>query len=93
MPKTFVCFCEDVTELEIREAVRAGHDDLESLKRYLAAGTGACQAKMCVATMLRIIDEETKKNVEGSPPLVSRPPLLMTPLGFFAARDDEEVEP
>ena len=39
MPKTLICLCEDVTAEEIREAVRAGHDDLESLKRYLAVGT------------------------------------------------------
>ena len=93
MPKTFICLCEDITETEIRQAVRAGHGDLESLKRYLAAGTGACQAKMCVAGMLRIIEEETQMSPEGAKPLVSRPPLSMTPLNFFAGDDDKEQKP
>ena len=92
MPKTLICLCEDVTEIEIREAVRAGHDDLESLKRYLAVGTGACQAKMCVGAMLRIIEEETGKDIADAAPLVSRPPLSMTPLGYFAGLEKEGVE-
>jgi bacterioferritin-associated ferredoxin len=85
--KTLVCWCEDVTEIEIREAVRMGCRDLESLKRYLAVGTGACQSKGCAAVMVRILEEETGASLAGSTPFVARPPASMTPLGFFAAGD------
>ncbi|MCL4235739.1 MAG: (2Fe-2S)-binding protein [Deltaproteobacteria bacterium] len=88
--KTLVCWCEDVTEIEIREAIRGGCRDLESLKRFLAVGTGACQAKGCVAAMVRLLEEETGTSFVGSAPFVSRPPTSMTTLADFAGRDASE---
>ncbi len=89
MPKTLVCFCEDVTDREVRRAIRDGCRDLESLKRYLAVGTGACQSKSCVVALVKILEEETGESFEGASPFVARPPAG-TPLAFFAAPDETE---
>lgn len=90
MAKTMLCHCEEITELEVRRAIRAGYRDLESLKRYLAAGTGVCQARSCLVALVRVIQEETGTSLEGAAPLVSRPPLGLTPLGAFCSLGDEE---
>jgi bacterioferritin-associated ferredoxin len=34
MGKKIVCRCQDVTEDEIKDAIRQGYTDLESLKRF-----------------------------------------------------------
>lgn len=90
MSKTMVCRCEDVPEAEIRDAVKSGLRDMESLKRYLAIGTGACQGKHCMNAIAKILEEESGQSVEGVAPYVARPPVSMTPLGDFAARDESE---
>ncbi|UJR83075.1 (2Fe-2S)-binding protein [Sandaracinus amylolyticus] len=71
--KILACRCEDVTTHEIEEAVRAGHRDLESLKRYTGFGTGWCQGKQCVALCARLLVE-----LGGDPPdapITPRPPF------------------
>lgn len=83
MSKTIICRCEDVTAKEIKKAIADGHHDIESLKRYLSIGTGPCQAKNCLALLTRILIEEGILSVEDALPIVSRPPVFMTPLKYF----------
>jgi len=85
--KTIICRCEDVTEAEVREAIAHGMRDIESLKRYLAVGTGACQGKNCLAALARILVEEGVP-AEDIKPMVSRPPLAWAPLGAFAGESE-----
>jgi NAD(P)H-nitrite reductase large subunit len=73
-----VCRCEEVTEEEIREAVRGGCHDLDSVKRMTRAGMGMCQSKMCENVISRIIREETGKEAEDVVPFTVRPPLRPT---------------
>jgi bacterioferritin-associated ferredoxin len=80
--KTLACRCEDVTVHEIEEAVRAGHRDLESLKRYTGFGTGFCQGKQCVALCARLL-----VRCGGDPPsipITPRPPFHPVPLAHLA---------
>ena len=86
--KTILCRCEDVTLLEVKEAIAAGMRDIESLKRYLAIGTGPCQGKNCLAALARVLLEEGVP-VEEIQPMVSRAPLAWTPLGAFAGEKRE----
>jgi len=81
--KTLLCRCEDVTEPEVRDAIRHGMRDIESIKRYLSVGTGPCQGKNCLAQLAAILMEEGVA-AENIQPMVSRPPLAWTPLGAFA---------
>ena len=82
MTKAMLCRCEDVTVREVEEAFRAGHSDLESVKRYTGLGTGWCQGKQCVVPCARFIADRT-----GSAPrlpITPRPPLHPVPMGFLA---------
>jgi sarcosine oxidase subunit beta len=92
MGKTIICRCEDVTVDEIRRAIAEGFDDIESIKRLLAVGTGPCQAKNCLAALTRLLIEEGKLDPKQAIPIVSRPPLAMTPLACFAGETFGEDE-
>ena len=88
--KIVVCRCEDVTTHEIDEAVKAGHRDLESLKRYTGFGTGFCQGKQCVALCARILVE-----LGGEPPalpITPRPPFHPVSIAHLARVLAEEGE-
>jgi len=49
MVKKFVCRCHDVTESDIKAAIKSGYDDLETLKRITGVTTGHCQGKTCLS--------------------------------------------
>ncbi|MDP8255672.1 MAG: (2Fe-2S)-binding protein [Candidatus Alcyoniella australis] len=88
MSKTIVCRCEDVTQAQIEQAIKDGMRDIESLKRYLAIGTGPCQGKNCLVIVARML-EQAGVPCEQIQPITPRPPLIPTPLDFFIGQDDE----
>ncbi len=55
-----VCRCEQVTEAEIREAIRrpVGARTLDAVKRRTRAGMGRCQGGFCSPRVLEILTEE-----------------------------------
>lgn len=57
---TLVCRCEQVTEAEIREAIRrpVGARTLDAVKRRTRAGMGRCQGGFCSPRVLEILAEE-----------------------------------
>lgn len=59
-----VCRCENVSEYEIREAIRKGHYTLDGIKFYTRAGMGRCQGGFCSYKILKIIQEETGIEME-----------------------------
>lgn len=74
-----VCRCENVTEGEIREAIRRtpGARSMDGIKRRVRAGMGRCQAGFCTPRVMEILSEELKipmeevcKNVPGSELLI-----------------------
>ena len=68
MGKKFVCFCEDLTEEDVLEAIRVGYDDIESLKRYAGFSTGPCQGKTCMLQVLRLLaTEKTPETLRPTP--------------------------
>jgi bacterioferritin-associated ferredoxin len=88
--KKIVCFCEDVTEEEIRGAIEQGFRDIESLKRFTGTFMGPCQGKLCAMNVIRVFAEKTGKPIEdvGIPTL--RPPIKPIPLGVLAAETERE---
>lgn len=86
--KIVVCRCEDVTTHEIDEALRAGHRDLESLKRYTGFGTGWCQGKQCVALCARLLEQRGGES-PGSP-ITPRPPFHPISIAHLARVLGEE---
>ena len=53
-----VCRCEQITEGEIREAIRRGARSLDGVKRRVRAGMGRCQGGFCSPRTLELLHEE-----------------------------------
>ncbi len=54
----YICRCEEVTEQEIREAIRTGARSVVEVKRWTRAGMGICQGRSCRRLVERILAEE-----------------------------------
>lgn len=87
-PKCMVCTCEDVNDVELRDAIARGCRDLESLKRYTGFGTGPCQGKTCVTLARRILAQETGAKEADLGAITFRPPVQPVPLRFLAGEDE-----
>jgi len=59
---SLVCRCEQVTEAEIRAAIRrpVGATTIDGVKRRTRAGMGRCQGGFCSPRVLEILSEELK---------------------------------
>jgi sarcosine oxidase subunit beta len=88
--KILICRCEDVLLSEIEQAIEAGHDDIESLKRYTGFGTGVCQGKSCVAAVARVLCQRTGIAPGLLSPFTPRPPIAPLPLRLLAVADEED---
>ncbi|WP_290899622.1 (2Fe-2S)-binding protein [Ferroglobus sp.] len=86
--RKIVCRCEDITEEEIIHAIEEGYDDIESLKRYTGATTGACQGKGCLMHILRILSQKTGKSPEEIGITTQRPPV--NPVPFYVLAEGEK---
>ena len=82
--KKFVCYCEDVTEKDLHDAVAEGFDDMQTLKRYSTDSMGPCQGKMCLKATIGICAEATDRNIEETGTTTSRPPIQPVRLGVLA---------
>ena len=76
-----VCRCEQVSEGEIRDAIRRNPPafDIDSVKRRTRSGMGRCQGGFCSPYVMRLIAEEHGMNMEdvtksgpGSNPLTGK---------------------
>ena len=59
---TVVCRCEQITEGEIREAIRRGARSLDGVKRRVRAGMGRCQGGFCGPKVMEILCRELDAN-------------------------------
>lgn len=84
-----ICRCEEVTERQVREAVRAGWHTLEEVKRVLRTGMGHCQGRGCARLISRIIQEETGIPAASQKLPTSRPPLRPLSIGLLGSYQDD----
>lgn len=70
-----VCRCMEVTEGEVRDAIRSGCDTLSAVKKMTKAGMGLCQGRTCEQTIGRLIAEETGISLSQLSPRSIRPPV------------------
>ena len=49
----YVCFCNKVTDKEIRQAVEAGHDSLDALRSELKVGTCCGRCNDCARQLIQ----------------------------------------
>jgi len=75
-----LCRCGEVSEEEIREAIRNGAQDLDAIKRMTRAGMGLCQGKTCGQLIRRILKEMTGQKDEQIKPFTTRAPLRALPI-------------
>ncbi|MGQ9678487.1 MAG: (2Fe-2S)-binding protein [bacterium] len=85
-----VCRCEDITEDEIRDVIRAGYHSLEEVKRILRTGMGHCGGRGCLKVVARLIEEETGIPITRQEFPVSRPPLKPVSLGQLGLTTHEQ---
>lgn len=52
-----ICRCEQVSEGEIREAIRRGAKSTEAVKRRVSAGMGRCQGSYCRQQIIKMLEE------------------------------------
>ena len=84
-----VCRCEDITEEEIRAAIREGARSLEELKRILRVGMGPCQGRTCGPLIVRILAQELKASPDSFAEWRKRPPLKPVVLGSLIPKQSE----
>lgn len=56
----YTCLCNCVTEAEIRQAVRMGHDTLDKIQNFNFATVGPCGGS-CLQSVIRIIEDEVNQ--------------------------------
>ena len=73
--RILVCRCMEVTEDEVRNAVKQGARTVDAVKRVTQACFGLCQSKTCFNIIARIISEETGIPVSEIGPIRIRIPV------------------
>ncbi|NIQ32410.1 MAG: FAD-dependent oxidoreductase [Nitrososphaeria archaeon] len=87
--RRYVCFCEDVNESEIVNAIHQGYSHIEMLKRYTGVSTGSCQGKFCLISLIEILAKETGKSFDEVGVPTQRPPIKPVYLSDLASEDVE----
>lgn len=86
----YICRCNEVTDDEVRQAVRDGAHTVAAVKLATRAGMGLCQGRTCRRLVSRIIAEETGQHPADILPATVRPPVRTLTLGALAGGEDDE---
>ena len=81
--ETITCFCEDISEEEIVQAIEEGYTTPKEIKQHLRAGMGECQGRGCMLQIMRLISQNTGKPRELILPPSVRPPIIPVPIGLL----------
>ena len=83
-----ICRCEEITDDEIRDAIRKFNlGTIDAVKRLTRAGMGLCQGRTCASLLTKIIAEETNKKVNELLPLSKRPPVRPVKIEFLTREE------
>ena len=75
-----ICRCEEITREEIITAIRAGRHTVDSIRRALRAGMGACQGRTCGRLIMNLLLEEGVQTHETLAYAKARFPLVPLPV-------------
>ncbi|GEM_PF-335774 len=90
-PDRIVCRCEEVTEQEVREAIRRYQTtSVNEVKKLTRVGMGPCQSKICEDVVRRLIREELGR-LEDTP-LHVRLPIRPVTVTAFVDTEQEKTE-
>ncbi len=90
--KRFLCYCEDVTDVDLQTAIVEGYDSLELLKRYSTISMGPCQGRMCSMNTVHLCARANGIRVQETGKTTSRPPVVPVTLGALAGQNMEPVQ-
>ncbi|MDP2861837.1 MAG: 2Fe-2S iron-sulfur cluster-binding protein [Desulfobacterales bacterium] len=86
--KTFICFDEDTTVKNIKQAIDMGFDVPELIKRFTSAGTGPGQGGIPGHNLPLYVAQYTASTTPPKPTTV-RPPLVPTFLATYAGTNHD----
>jgi len=86
----YVCRCEEVTEKEIREAIRAGARTVTEVKRWTRAGMGICQGRSCKRLVERLLSEELGVSPADLEPSTVRPPIRPISISAIEMKENSD---
>lgn len=72
---TIICRCEELSLIEIKDAVNQGFVDIEEIKRLTRCGMGNCQGLNCEPVLKEIVERIKKDDSLGNPYLKRRTPI------------------
>lgn len=84
-----VCRCGRVTKEQVKDEIRKGVRDLNSMKATLRTGMGACGGKTCNELIMRIFREEGI-DLKDVTPGTRRPLLTEVPLSAFVGDKEDK---
>ncbi|HYM11223.1 MAG TPA: FAD-dependent oxidoreductase, partial [Bryobacterales bacterium] len=88
----FVCFCEDVRQDDITQAVQEGFYELETLKRYSTVSMGPCQGRMCLMSAAALCAQRNNTTLRETGSTTARPPVEPVSLGLLAGAHHHPVK-
>lgn len=87
-----ICRCEEITEDEIRDAIRKFDlRTVNDVKRLTGASMGLCQGRSCEPLIKRIMAQETNRGLNQVQPLSRRPPTKPIKLEALAQEKGFEI--
>jgi sarcosine oxidase subunit alpha len=87
--KTFICFDEDTTVKNIKQALEMGFDAAELIKRFTAAGTGPGQGGIPGHNLPLFVAQYQADSTVGAKPTTVRAPLVPTLIATYAGRNHD----
>lgn len=84
--KCFLCFDEDVTTDQVRDAIDQGFDQSELVKRYTAVGTGPSQSYLSGTNLPLLLADQRGLEPGAVLPTTVRPPVFPTSLAALGGR-------
>jgi len=87
--KTFICFDEDTTIKNIKQALEMGFDAAELIKRFTAAGTGPGQGGIPGHNLPLFVAQYQADSTVAAKPTTVRAPLVPTLIATYAGRNHD----
>ncbi len=89
---TIICRCEEVTAGAIRQGMSEGAQGHRQIKTSLRVGMGACQGRMCDATVRGILSAGKTSRMGQIAPPRARSPIKPISLGELATLTSDQEE-
>ena len=82
---TLICRCEEISAGEAREAIRAGHRDINQVKFLTRCGMGPCQGRQCNNALSQLVAHELDIDMMAAGGYRIRPPIRPLSIAQLAA--------